>query len=97
MKNRTLLLAVAFLFAVTPMIAANPATEKSSSNYSDPKYYCGVTYDEVYQYMLSYGFHVTSIIQMGESTDLYVTTAEKRNFIVHTEGGQIIGVQDPEF
>ena len=97
MKNRTLLLAVAFLFAVSPMIAATSAKIETNATYSDPKSYYGVTYDQIYQYMLSYGFHVQTITPMGETSDVYVTTMEKRSFIIHIQDGAIIGHEDDNF
>lgn len=94
MKNRTLLLAAAFLFAISPMIAATPAMDTDNSKYSGSGYYYGVSADEVYQYMLGYGFHVQTITPIGETSDIYVTTAEKRDFIIHIQDCTILGYED---
>lgn len=94
MKNRTLILAAAFIFAITPMIAASPATNATPSTYSDSKSYFGVSEDQIYQYMLSYGYHVQTLTVMNEAGDVYATTLEKHSFIIHIQDSAIIGLED---
>lgn len=97
MKNRTLLFVAAFIFAIIPMVASNTAISEKTLTISKSLDYCGVTDDQIIEYMLQFGFHVCGTQQITGSCDVYVKTIEKRQFVIHIEQGAIIGHNEVDF
>lgn len=95
MKNRTILLAAALLFAISPIFAGNTVlSEPQVSQVASPSQ-CGVTYDQIYTYMLDAGYVVTSFMDIEGSCDVYVKTTTNKLFIVHVMDSVILGHEDP--
>lgn len=96
MKNRTLLLVAALIFAITPMIASVSAkSENPATNYVSVSYCGGVTDEDIVIYMQGYGYHVTRITAITGSCNVYVETLEQKKFIVLIGADGINGFEDP--
>lgn len=97
MKNRTLLFAAALLFAISPVIAGNQIkSQMSQTNIASPEQ-CGVTYDQIYQYMFNQGIVVTAFIDIEGSCNVYCKSTTGKLYIVYVLDGIIVGHDDTDF
>jgi hypothetical protein len=94
MKNRTLLIVAALLFAITPMVAGITATSTNLATDSKSASYCGVSADEIYSYMSRQNIQVTSIMPITDSCNVIVKASSGKLYIVYISDGIIEGHEE---
>ena len=97
MKNRTLLLAAALLFAISPILAGNTAKTDPQSNQIVSPAQCNVSYDMVYSYLLQHGYVATAFTDVEGTCNVKAKTTTGKVVIVYVEDSVIIGYEDESF
>ena len=97
MKNRTILFTAALLFAISPIVAGNTVTGEPQVSQVVAPAQCGVSYDQIYMYMMERGYIVTAFIDIEGTCDVGVKTTIDKTFVVHIMDGVILGHDDSDF
>jgi hypothetical protein len=94
MKNRTFVLITALFFAMTPMIAG-AQTQAYPDASAKVNATCGVTVDEIVEYMACNGIRVATVAPMNNGTcNAYVTAHDGKHYVVYISAGIITGYED---
>ncbi|MBI3510662.1 MAG: hypothetical protein HY064_08355 [Bacteroidetes bacterium] len=91
MKNKFLLLAAAVLLSLSPVLAGTNTAPKKSASIDNTTSYCGVTAQQIYDYMLSHGITIKSIETIPGSCNVYVYDVNNIKYIVYISNGVITG------
>lgn len=94
MKNRTLLLAAALLFAISPLLAGNTVTSETQPNQIVAPTQCNINYDQIYSYLLQQGYVATAFSDIEGSCNVLAKTSIGKVIIVYVEDGVILGHED---
>lgn len=94
MKTKFLFLAALFILSFSPANASNVNFAFPDGTGAKAVDYCGVTGQQIYEYMLDRGYVVTQIVQISGTCNVDVSTTIGKKFIVYISNGVIGGYEE---
>jgi hypothetical protein len=96
MKTKLRIFTAAFLFAFAPVFAGNAMPIKNSNLEISSQSFCGVTAQQIHDYMKCFGINIISMYQITGSCDVHCTSDVGRFYIVHINNGIIDGYDETD-
>jgi hypothetical protein len=94
MKTKLILLAALFILSFSPANAGIVKPVFDNGTTSKQASYCGVTCEQIYEYMMGYGYIVNQFSPVTGSCDVKVKVSTGQTFIVHIGDAGIVGYEE---
>ena len=97
MKTKFLFLAALFILSFSPANATNVKFITDDGTAAKIQTYCGVSGQQIYEYMLDRGYVITQVIPIAGSCDVRTPTTIGKTFTVHITNGIITGYDESDY